>query len=677
VLATISFTPLFKYHSASRTALSLVSLGSSFALPFLKAETFTLEEATIEQIQRAMDAGALSSVELTALYLNRINVYDKHGPKLNAIVVPNPAVLAEAAAADQARAQGKHLGPLQGIPYTVKDSYKVKGLTVAAGSPAFAKLVANEDAFTVAQIRASGGVLIGKTNMPPMANGGMQPGLYGRAESPYNSDYLTAGRGSGSSNGSGSSTGANLAVFGMGEETVSSGRSPSSNNALVAYTPSRGVISIRGNWPLYADKDVAVPMTRTMGDMFALLDVIVAEDPIKKGDFWRAQSIVPLPSVSSVRPASFRELMSKHDALRGKRIGALTCFIGKDAKGIFNYPLRPSILTLWEKAVADLRAQGATVVEIDFPIIHNYHEDTPDFKSFVTRGLLPKQWWRPGNGGPVRAGTTPVVTLDFECVHPYTYEEFLKGCEDPHFPSWSAVNTSQVFPYSTGSIDAKVIGSHQVRWDAVKTTIQENLKERSTIPGYKEWLEGLEKIRKVDFEDWMKENNLDFVAFPSAADIGKTDCETNQESYERANANGVARSSTNSMMRHLGIPSVSVTMGLTSDIGMPVNITFMGAAYSDRDLLTYGYAYEQATHNRRPPSRISALDDETIEYSADFTIPSNKRRETTPPELSIDPASSTRGTGHKPNSRSRERPMMPAASSQSGSMSTAIRLRRP
>ncbi len=81
-------------------------------------------------------------------------------------------------------------------------------------------------------------MLLGKTNMPPLANGGMQRGVYGRAESPYNAEFLTAAWASGSSNGSGTSTAANLAAFGMGEETVSSGRSPASNNALVAYTPS-------------------------------------------------------------------------------------------------------------------------------------------------------------------------------------------------------------------------------------------------------------------------------------------------------------------------------------------------------------------------------------------------------------------------------------------------------
>ena len=79
----------------------------------------------------------------------------------------------------------------------------MKGLTVASGSPAFENLVAQWDAFSVAKLREAGAVLIGKTNMPPMADGGMQRGVYGRAESPYNPGYLAAAYASGSSNGSG------------------------------------------------------------------------------------------------------------------------------------------------------------------------------------------------------------------------------------------------------------------------------------------------------------------------------------------------------------------------------------------------------------------------------------------------------------------------------------------
>jgi amidase len=210
--------------------------------------------------------------------LLRIAKYDRRSILLNSVPIINKDVFAAAQASDQRRATGTPLGPLDGIPCTVKDSYKMAGMTVAAGSPAFEHLLANEDAFTVAKIKEAGGVILGRTNMPPMAAGGMQRGVYGRAESPYNAKYLTAAFASGSSNGSATATAASFGVFGMGEETISSGRSPASNNGLVAYTPSRGILSIRGNWPLFPTCDTVVPHTRTMADMFTLLDVIAVKD---------------------------------------------------------------------------------------------------------------------------------------------------------------------------------------------------------------------------------------------------------------------------------------------------------------------------------------------------------------------------------------------------------------
>ena len=222
-------------------------------------------DASIAELRAALEDGRATAVELVEAYLARIDAYDTPATPtaLNAVVVRNPDALAEAAASDERRARGQTLSPLDGIPYTAKDSYLVRGLTAAAGSPAFAELVAQRDAFTIERLRAGGAICLGLTNMPPMANGGMQRGVYGRAESPYSADWLTAPFGSGSSNGSGTATAASFAAFGLGEETWSSGRGPASNNALCAYTPSRGVISTRGNWPLVPTMDVVVPHTRT------------------------------------------------------------------------------------------------------------------------------------------------------------------------------------------------------------------------------------------------------------------------------------------------------------------------------------------------------------------------------------------------------------------------------
>lgn len=337
----------------------------------------SIVEATVKDLSFALAQGYINSVELTAKHLLRIAKYDRRNTLLNSIPIINENVFEAAQASDDRRSSGKPLNPLNGIPCTIKDSYKIQGMTVASGSPAFQNLVANEDAFTVKKIKEAGAVILGRTNMPPMAAGGMQRGLYGRAESPYNAEYLTAAFASGSSNGSATATAASFGVFGMGEETISSGRSPASNNGLVAYTPSRGLISIRGNWPLFPTCDTVVPHTRTVEDMFSLLDVIVAPDDKKTCDFWREQPFVPLPPVDTVRPKSYHSLTDA-GALAGKKVGVPKMYIG----GVDSDPTarrvhtRQSVVDLWTATREILEDLGATVHEVDFPVVTKF--EAPD-----------------------------------------------------------------------------------------------------------------------------------------------------------------------------------------------------------------------------------------------------------------------------------------------------------
>jgi Asp-tRNA(Asn)/Glu-tRNA(Gln) amidotransferase A subunit family amidase len=228
---------------------------------------------------------------------------------------------------------------LEGIPYTLKDSYSYKGLTVTNGSPALAGLNSKDDSAIAARLRAAGGVLLGKTNMPPMAAGGMQRGLYGRAESPYNTKYLTAAFSSGSSNGASTSTASSMGVFGMASETVSSGRSAASNNALACYTPSRGIVTCRGLVPLYVTCDTPVPFARSMEDLVEITSVIAGHDLWTEGDFWREQK------------------------LKRTRIGVPKIYVGQQDSNPHAKPtvVSDDVVQLWEQAKADLEALGAEV----------------------------------------------------------------------------------------------------------------------------------------------------------------------------------------------------------------------------------------------------------------------------------------------------------------------------
>ncbi|WP_245435209.1 amidase [Mesorhizobium sp. WSM3879] len=551
-------------------------------------------EASIADLRRALEDGTVTSVELTGAYLRRIAHYDRHGIALNAVPILNPKVFEEAAASDRRRRAGKTLGPLDGIPYTAKDSYKVKGLTVAAGSPAFEHLIASEDAFTISRLRAAGAVLIGLTNMPPMANGGMQRGVYGRAESPYNKDYLTAAFASGSSNGSGTATTASFAAFGLGEETWSSGRAPASNNALVAYTPSRGVISVRGNWPLVPTMDVVVPHTRSVPDMLELLDVIVADDEETRGDFWRVQPWVSIPKASALRPASYTGVPLQ-GALEGKRLGVPKMYIGKDLGADRPIETRASVLELWRQAAHDLQALGAEVVEVDFPVVSNYERDRPGARSMVDRGLVPEEF----------------ANREIWDLSIWSWDDFLRANADPAIPDLASVDGPKIFPQPPGTLPDRYGDDGFDLADYVERA-KDGVSPLEAIPTMEDGLKGLEETRRIDFENWLDANRLDAVVLPAVADVGPADADVNEASADLAWRNGTWVANGNLVWRHLGIPTVTVPMGTMADIDMPVGLTFAGKAYEDVALLTMAGGYERATKRRTVPPRTPALADDVF-----------------------------------------------------------------
>lgn len=554
-----------------------------------RAPQFELVEASIEEALDAMRRAEITSTWLTERYLTRIEAYDQGPHGLNSVAVVNPGALADAAESDRRWRAGTQR-PLEGVPFTVKDSYMVKGLTVAAGSPAFVALTAQWDAFSVAKLREAGAVLIGKTNMPPMADGGMQRGVYGRAENPYNRDFLAAAYASGSSNGSGVSTAANFAMFGMGEETVSSGRSPASNNGLCAYTPSWGILSIRGNWPLFPARDVVVPHTRTMADMLRVVDVLVQDDPVTRGDFWRHQAVIDLPKPSEHRPDSYLDV-ARPDVLRGKRFAVPSMYLGLDS----NFPIavRESVLRLWEQARARLEELGAEVVVTNFPLIEQYEGDRPGQERVDALGVLPNGW----------------MDTEFNHFLAYGWDDFLRANADPAIPSLAAVDPDRIFPQPPGTLPDRYeeVDDYENRYRATVAYAQQGIPDPRDRPDFADGLRALERLREELFETWLIEGGFDGIVFPANADVGAADSDTVPESADHAWSNGVFFSNGNYALRHLGIPTVTVSMGLLDDIGVPVGLTFAGPAYSDLDLLGFGAAFEAPGTLRRPPADFPAL----------------------------------------------------------------------
>lgn len=557
----------------------------------------------IADLREAMAEGRISSLDLTRAYLARIAAYDSAGPCLNAVPILNPLAEDDARASDARRANGQVLGPMDGIPYTAKMSFKAKGLPVSAGSPAFVDLIAQDDAFAIECLRAAGAVLLGLTNMPPMANGGMQRGLHGRAESPYNGEYLPSAFASGSSNGSGTATAAAFGAFGLGEETWSSGRAPAALNGLCAYTPSRGVISVRGNWPLVPTMDVIVPHTRCMADMLEVLDILIVDDVTTRGDFWRSQSWVSLPSPSALRPPHGLLSLGVNAKLRGKRLGVPGMYINADPlAGTSTNPgiggptgkrilTRTSVIALWEQARAAIVKAGAEVVVTDFRAISNYEGDRPGASSIYTHELLPSGF----------------LKREITDLSVWAWDNFLRTNNDPSMNRLSEVDGARISPPVPGALPDRYTGFEDDIANYPAHALSHPRDDYLDILGMEDGLRGLEAIRKRDLEDWMDAQGLDAVVFPALADVAPADADVNLASADIAWSNGVWVANGNLAIRHLGIPTITVPMGQMADTGMPMGLTFAGRAYDDWALLSMGVAFEALGKWRDPPPRTPDL----------------------------------------------------------------------
>jgi len=255
-----------------------------------RAATFNLEDATIADINNAFDAGALTSEQLTQLYLNRIDTYDKNGSNINSILTINPNALQTAAELDQERQLTGARSPLHGVPVILKDNIDTFDLPTTAGSLALEGSIPPDDAFITQQLRDAGAVILGKANLTEYANflaDGMPAGyssLGGYVFNPYNPVPLAGGDGrpalspGGSSAGPAAAIAANFATVSIGTETSGSILSPGNQNSVVGIKPTVGLVSRDGIIPIAASQDTAGPFGKTVADAATLLGAIAGVD---------------------------------------------------------------------------------------------------------------------------------------------------------------------------------------------------------------------------------------------------------------------------------------------------------------------------------------------------------------------------------------------------------------
>jgi amidase len=237
-----------------------------------------LEEATVSQLRAALRTGRLSARELTEWYLARI---DQLNPLLRAVIETNPDAMAVARQCD--RVMRRSHADLLGIPVIIKDNIATRDrMQTAAGSLALVGSRPRQEAPIVTRLRQSGAVILGKANLSEWANfRGFAPfnGWSARAAGQpadcfTRNPYLLDADPCGSSSGSAAAAAANLCAVAVGTETDGSILCPSGEQDLVGIKPTIGLVSQRGIIPIAASQDTAGPMTRTVADAAALLNVL-------------------------------------------------------------------------------------------------------------------------------------------------------------------------------------------------------------------------------------------------------------------------------------------------------------------------------------------------------------------------------------------------------------------
>jgi Asp-tRNA(Asn)/Glu-tRNA(Gln) amidotransferase A subunit family amidase len=524
-----------------------------------------LMEITIPQLEQLYASHKYTVTEVVRWYAARIEKYNGIYRAVQNLDMPGALATAAREDADAKAGGGGFVrGPLWGVPIVTKANTSVKGLVTTDGWKGYTipghELVAPKDATIVAKLRAAGAVILGQTNMPDFAASDTNRSTaFGRTGNAYDVRFSPGG----SSGGTVTAVTSNFALLGNGTDTGNSIRMPAATSSVVGVFPTRGLVSIAGIAPLDWLLDNTGPIARDVTDAAIALGVMAGEDPLDPRT---------IGSAAKAQPGPYTQYL-KADALKGKRFGVPVIVLdgaGIPFQGIpssetpaeikkdtdaAKLPLRPETREAFMKALDGLRAAGATVV-FDDSIL-------PDSFALTV----------------ARVGTVPYIREGTE--------KFLAEFGPMQYHSPGEYQKAVGSPLPATIIGGKDPDAPKGRRTLVQATFESDPHAQANVLGPRQ--------KALDeYNGTLDRLHLDGLVYPA------TQMPPPDETMPQDGKLSGGPHSATGWVNMIGVPAVVVPGGFYPS-GLPFGLEISARRWKDGDLLGWAYAYEQATHHRKPP----------------------------------------------------------------------------